>query len=212
MPPTKKTKLTQEEQVEEENFQKLADIQNQVAKLDEELETEIALLQSKYDALKKPFYESRKPLISGIKNFWADVISIHPLFSKMLNDTELEILKYLIDIEVENDISKDTKFFKVTFKFKDNPFFTNSELWKLIRSKPQEEAPETQQSGIKWKEGQHVSSSEGDKKRKHQQDQSLFKVFVEETEYDEDFISIIVDEIYANPLSILIGDDEEETE
>ena len=73
-PNTKKVKLSKEEENQSAAFEKIALLQEEVSKLDEELEAETAVLQAKYDKMKKPFFDQRKEHISKLTEFWANVV------------------------------------------------------------------------------------------------------------------------------------------
>lgn len=130
----------------------------------------------------------------------------------------MEVLKHVSDVEVESDATKDTKVFKVIFKVKANPFFNNTELWKKISSKKSgaDVSMDVTQSGIDWKAGKNFlakpAAEEGKKRKKSaveedlEESEGFIAIFSHETENDEDFLSIIVDEIYDNPLSVLLGE------
>ena len=75
-PPQKKVKLTPEEEKTSANFDKIVKIQDQVTQLEDELEKEIALLQDKYDKLKKPLFDARRQITATIPEFWAEAVSI----------------------------------------------------------------------------------------------------------------------------------------
>lgn len=80
-PNSKKVKLSKEEENQSAAFEKLALIQEDISKLDEELEAETAVLEAKYDKMKKPFFDQRKEHISKVPDFWANVVCIVILFA-----------------------------------------------------------------------------------------------------------------------------------
>ncbi|KAL9642608.1 hypothetical protein ABK040_009688 [Willaertia magna] len=232
---SKKVKLTEEDKVIQENLEKLASIQEEVTKLNLEEEKEIAKIQAKFDDLKKPVFAKRKEFISKIDEFWANTFANHDFLSNFISDSDIEVLKHLEDIEVESSLSDDIKKVKVIFKFKPNPFFKNTELWKYAEvnavkdkegssnkdvKEEKQVALTINQSGIDWKEGKNyitkgshsgVSGKDTNNKKKRDmeesldEDESFLRMFVEETSMDEDYLLIISDEIYENPVAFFLG-------
>ena len=139
----------------------------------------------------------------------------HPVLSGMVADKDQEVLKHLIDIDIDSQVTENTKMYKIIFKFSANEFFTNTELWKQIESKieGEEASTTTTQSGINWKAGKNFVSTTSSQTTKRKRDaveedlsesEGLIRMFAEETEHDEDVVSMVIDQIYENPLSIVL--------
>ena len=74
--------------------------------------------------------ENNSALDKGIPDFWLTALRSHPELEQMINDKDAEVLSFVTDIACEDIIDEDNEDagFRVTFHFKQNPFFKNSTL------------------------------------------------------------------------------------
>jgi len=132
-------------------YQELDQVQEQIDKLSETEDKKIMEITKEFDGLRKPFYESRKQVISKMPDFWSKAFEMHPIIGLVLTGNDKEIMNYLLDLDFEQ--SEDLKTFKLSFTFKKNPYFTNKTLWKSFNLGDDEERSMTGCT-INWKKGQ----------------------------------------------------------
>lgn len=105
-------------------------LQSQLLDFDKCCCEEQMIVQKKYDAKKKPVLENRKKIISEIPGFWGIAIRNHPV-GKGLPHVEADILKYLSDIQVEDNQDANGSY-EIIFTFLQNPYFSETCLSRSV--------------------------------------------------------------------------------
>lgn len=123
----------------------LLEIQKGHDALEAQFRREKAELEAKYDKLYAPMYKERTDIVSGSKavegaesadskgvpEFWQTVLLKCDVTCDMIKDKDVDVLKYLRDIQAENIFEDGTpRGFKLRFYFDTNPYFTNEVLEK----------------------------------------------------------------------------------
>jgi nucleosome assembly protein 1-like 1 len=175
--------------------QALRNLQDQTKEIKEAYVKECILLEQKYQALYKPLYDKRVPLISGeeapklseedesnipedapdggdakgIPGFWLQALGQHPDISDYIAEEDLPLMQQITDISVT--YSEDYSQFSVIFKFNENEFMEETELKKTYTVAPnivEENATVTDFKGteIHWKPGKNLTVTEVKKKQK----------------------------------------------
>jgi len=109
--------------------------------------------------------------VTGIPDFWLNVLKGNPSISDMINETDEPILKHLVDITTE--VSSDPQSFTLHFHFSPNEYFTNSVLTKTyqLSTEIDEEEPfayggphvvSVKGCKINWAEGKDLAQLEED--------------------------------------------------
>jgi nucleosome assembly protein 1-like 1 len=65
----------------------------------------------------------------GIPDFWLTAITNHDLLGEYVTERDAEVLSYLADVRVSSLTGEEAGSFKLSFKFRENPFFTNTVSW-----------------------------------------------------------------------------------
>jgi len=132
-PPSKKqkteTQTQNSEQTLREDYMKLESVQDQLEKLNEEAADEILKIEKRFNLQRAPFYKERNTVIQKIPGFWKKTFQNHEFLCDCLTENDLKIFEYVTEVNVDH--SDDTKGgFKISFKFKSNPFFKNDIIFK----------------------------------------------------------------------------------
>lgn len=136
----------------------LSELQEKYEELEEEYKAELRKLEEKYRNLYQPLFDQRRQVVTGevdvpeneteegkkvveefekeenadkgIPDFWLTALRSHPELEEMITDKDAEVLSFVTDIACEDIIDEDNDDagFRVTFHFKENPFFKNSAL------------------------------------------------------------------------------------
>lgn len=220
---------TDEEEGEEEELSQavvnrlvaLKQIHNDVEEVNSKYKLERAALEKKYDLLRSPILEKRKDIVSGdvevelegtdsvseaddkdkvtgIPGFWYQCIANHPAIGTLLSEDDLGALEALTNISCEyND---DYSGFKLTFTFRENEYFTNTELVKSYSVSPdllEEKAPAlTSVDGtkIEWKHKKNLCMTEVKKKQKAKSGRKAGQIrFVTKLEAKQSFFHFFSD-------------------
>lgn len=166
---------------------------NEVEEIDKQYKKERIELEQKYALLRAPIYNKRKDIISGevdveikiddkvqppaaddttkgIPRFWLGTIQNHPVVGPLVTEEDIPALEALVDIKVDHTV--DWNGFKLTFVFKENEFFTNTELVKAYEVNPDllsDKAPSLTNvisPEINWKPKKNLCFAEVTKKQK----------------------------------------------
>jgi len=98
---------------------------------------EIYELQRKLHSDTKEIFKERSGFYRNIPDFWALALSAHEDVKHAISNKDMEILRYLEDIQVEM-LAPPKKGFTLRFKFRsDNPYFKHPELSKSYEMDPQ---------------------------------------------------------------------------
>ena len=162
--------LLEEAEAESKEVSTLISLQQQHDQLSEQHYKELQDLEKKFLISCQPLYQQRCAVINGdnsqqaIPMFWAKAIQNHPLLKSLVTDLDLEALSYLKDIS--STLFEDETVgegFCLTFHFKNNPFFEESELLKkYYLGKPTKADygsdifDHAEGTVISWKEGKNL--------------------------------------------------------
>ncbi|KAH9512936.1 hypothetical protein Btru_037106 [Bulinus truncatus] len=182
--------------------------QTEIDTLNEKASEEILSVEQKYNKLRRPHYNKRNEMIQKIPNFWWTAFTNHPQISAILTNEEVDCMQSLTSVDVEEfeDIKSG---YKVTFTFRENPYFTNDKLVKEFHLASSGE-PQSKSTEINWKEGkdltkQNTSESNG-RKRKMEPILSFFTWFTNNSDPNADEIAeVIKDDMWPNPLQYYLA-------
>jgi len=166
----------------------LQGLQGEHDELEKKFRQEKAELEEKYAKLYAPLYSQRAEIVSGdkevplpegaadagsdakgIPGFWATILGRAEM---VLNEKDADALTYLADISCENvkgttkqpnaageEEEVETVGFKLTFTFRDNPYFTNTVLTKTYHMLDDTEPVLERSEGctIDWKPGKNCT-------------------------------------------------------
>eukprot|EP01054_Gregarina_sp_Poly1_P001938 Gregarina_sp_Poly_1__1937@NODE_1507_length_3975_cov_121_789150_g999_i0_p2_GENE_NODE_1507_length_3975_cov_121_789150_g999_i0NODE_1507_length_3975_cov_121_789150_g999_i0_p2_ORF_typecomplete_len244_score40_56NAP/PF00956_18/2_3e35_NODE_1507_length_3975_cov_121_789150_g999_i05431274 len=142
-------------------------------------------LKLKYYRQLGPFYSQRLQLLQedtvpakggaaplGVPDFWLNAMNHHPVVSATIGTHDEPILKFVENISYEWEDESEQLGFSITFKFAENPFFTNTELTKkfgLEQDPGTFESILTKSIGTKidWKPGKDVTVKTVTKRQKN---------------------------------------------
>ncbi|KAF7456762.1 putative nucleosome assembly protein [Cryptosporidium felis] len=192
---------------------KLMELDNQCAK-------EQMVIQRKFDEKKKPLFEERRSIIKNIPNFWADAISRHPVFLENMHPEDYDVLKYLNDIELDDNLD-DEGSYRIKFVFDESVseiMEPNVLIKHVVFNDNRESVQEV--TKINWKKDSPRSTIEKkfieDKNTESELDStivSFFDFFSEEIQDDAlDIGEIIRRDIYHAPLLYYCDDDQSQSE
>jgi len=222
--PRKLKKLEEEvdeeggEEMDENIRQALTDIddaQRELDSLNEKASKEILQVETKYNKLRKPFYDKRATIIDRIPNFWVNAVINHPQISMLIDEEEEDCLHFLNKLEVE-EFENVENGFRIKFIFDENPFFDNSELVKEFQLGPNTE-PKSTSTAIQWKESMDLSKKQKEiimQRRKRGLDvKTFFSWFSDNTDpAADDIAEVIKDDLWPNPLQYYLTPDGDENE
>jgi len=166
----------------------LKKVDDEYLRIEREYEKACAELQKKYQARQNPLLDQRAKLLTStdgveeeaaklgtpaLKGFWLQAMKHHPALEHQIEEWDEPVLEYLSDIKRAHlDADDEKKGFKLVFSFAENPYFTNSELWKEFYT--EETSPYTSEidtkeikvSEIDWSAGKNVTVETIKKKAK----------------------------------------------
>jgi nucleosome assembly protein 1-like 1 len=133
-----------------------ADDEDEKTDKKEEVKTEVKTEEKK---------EEEKDDVTGIPNFWTEVLKHHGDFAEMITKEDEKALKYLIDIRSRplNQEGYSQESFVIEFEFKpENPYFNQTVLTKSYFLTEDEQLGETEYektegTDIEWKEGKNLT-------------------------------------------------------
>eukprot|EP00891_Asterochloris_glomerata_P003385 jgi/Astpho2/3385/Aster-x0158 len=105
--------------------------QKEVEKFNQELNAEVLQLEQRYNRLKQPVYLRRNLELRKIQDFWMQVLLRHHALMDQITTSDVDILSFLEEIVVEENDDVKTGF-KITMQFRNNPYFTNTQLVKQL--------------------------------------------------------------------------------
>lgn len=175
------------EEVEDTPFIKeLKKLDDEYLSLERQYEKECNELRKAYATKQKPFLEQRRDALAksedteaaktgtpGCKGFWLEALKNHPSLADRIEEWDEPVLEYLKDITTANMDEEDpSKGFRIDFQFAENPFFTNTTLWKVYQM--EESSPYTQEyeptkieaSVIEWNTDKNITVEKVAKKVK----------------------------------------------
>ncbi|OXA59611.1 protein SET [Folsomia candida] len=225
-PSPRKMKKLEEEVGEEEGGDELDenirqaltdidDAQRELDSLNEKASKEILQVETKYNKLRKPFYDKRATIIERIPNFWVNAVINHPQISMLIDEEEEDCLHFLNKLEVE-EFENVENGFRIKFIFDENPFFENTELVKEFQLGPNTE-PKSTSTVIQWKENMDLSKKQKEiimQRRKRGLDvKTFFSWFSDNTDpAADDIAEVIKDDLWPNPLQYYLTPDGDEND
>lgn len=173
----------------------LEHLQDKRRDLETEFRKELAILEKKYEDLYSPIYDDRKKIVngerevteeeykdrepshiieeneaasvSGIPNFWLDVL-VRSQLESLVFDNDHDALKHLTNIKSERFIDAEAPKLIVSFEFASNPYFTNAVLSKsVVFNATGDSVMEVNSTPIEWKEDQNLCFSFETKTLRH---------------------------------------------
>ncbi|ODM89127.1 Protein SET [Orchesella cincta] len=189
-------------------FSDIDECQKELDELNYMASKEILQVETKYNKLRKPFYDKRAAVIEKIPNFWVNAIVNHPQISMLVDEEEEDCLNFLKKLEVQ----KFENGFRVKFIFDENPFFDNGELIKEFQLGPNTE-PKSTSTIIEWKENMDLSRKQPqiiDANRKRGLEQKTFFSWFSDNKNPaaDDIAEVIKDDLWPNPLKYFVSSDE----
>ncbi|XP_005097887.1 protein SET [Aplysia californica] len=189
--------------------------QNEIDALNEKASEEILTVEQKYNKLRRPHFINRNKIIQKIPSFWYQAFVNHPQISSILDEEEEECLQCLSNVDVE-EFADIKSGYKLTFIFKENDFFTNTELVKEFQLATTGE-PESKSTLIEWKEGKNLTNNAkqqaNGRKRPLSSPQGFFAWFLNNTDPNADEIAeVIKDDMWPNPLQYYLASDLDDLE
>ncbi|GFR42866.1 hypothetical protein Agub_g3857, partial [Astrephomene gubernaculifera] len=173
--------------------QRVEALQGLQAKHDEleaQFRKERAELEAKYEKLYAPLYVERSEIVQGTKEvpakedepagdgdenvkgipeFWLTVLLKCDVTMDMIKDKDMDVLKYLRDIQAESLVIDGVSHgFKLRFFFDANPYFTNEVLEKTYHMLADDDGVLERAEGtkIEWQQGKDVTVKIMKKKKK----------------------------------------------
>eukprot|EP00877_Chromochloris_zofingiensis_P011265 jgi/Chrzof1/6392/Cz18g08180.t1 len=156
----------------------LKELQKRHDELEEQFRRDKAELEAKYEGLYAPLYSERADIVSGgkevapsegavaaggedvkgIPDFWLTVLLRHEATRGVMNEKDPEVLRYLSDIQSETLVGEQHGF-RLSFFFKQNPFFSNQVLTKTYIMLDDDEPvlEKSEGSTIDWLPGKNVT-------------------------------------------------------
>ncbi|KAK1931508.1 NAP1-related protein 1 [Phytophthora citrophthora] len=137
-PPSPKRQRTDDNKPDEKELEKVQKVLVSVQKVEEELEKvnleqakEILVIETKYNAKKRPTYVKRNSLLAEIPHFWKQVLVNHPLIGNYITEDDEKLLDFLKTFDIT--FVGDDGSFKMEMVFKENPYFSPTTLWKQVK-------------------------------------------------------------------------------
>ncbi|QOY40163.1 Nucleosome assembly protein (NAP) [Cryptosporidium parvum] len=198
----------------QELISKLEEVDTRLMELDSECAKEQMIIQRQFDEKKKPIFDERKAIIEKIPKFWADTISRHPVFQDNMHPEDFDILEYLKDIELEDNLDNEGSYkIKLIFDEAVSEFMEPNILVKHIIFKDNQEIV-NEVTKINWKkesprsiiEKKFIDTEENEEEYKNSV-LSFFDFFSENISDDIDIGEIIRRDIYHAPLLYYREDD-----
>eukprot|EP00882_Tetradesmus_deserticola_P029945 GHRQ01033582.1.p1 GENE.GHRQ01033582.1~~GHRQ01033582.1.p1 ORF type:complete len:250 (+),score=97.39 GHRQ01033582.1:274-1023(+) len=114
-------------------YEEAQSLQQALETINDEASDRVLAVEQEFNKRRRPIYRERSYSLSRIPGFWKKVLMVHPVIRGVVTESDLDVLDYLLEVDVE-DFDDIKSGFKVKFTFADgNPFFTNRELVKELR-------------------------------------------------------------------------------
>lgn len=120
--------------------------QDEIVRFRSKCDSKIFEIEKNYSRIVKPYMERRNSLTRDVPQFWSKSLLNHPLISTIFEPGEREVLHYLSNLEIEEDLFRPDNF-KIQFFFRRNPYFENRVLTKQFNENG------SVNTDIKWKNG-----------------------------------------------------------
>merc|ERR1712179_12331 len=209
-PAAKKQKLQVYQ--DEELFETVNKVQEQLEQVNEKASEEILKVEQRYNKQRRPLFASRQAAIEKLdksakdngERFWARALANHPFLAPMMTNEELQIMKTLTKIEVEED--DDIKSgFSIRFHFAQNEHFANDVIEKKFHIDG-EGVVKNETTEIKWKKGKNITENKDV--------DAEFITWLQETSEDntDDVADLIKDDLWQNPGQYYLGIEDSDEE
>ncbi|KAL3138210.1 hypothetical protein ABBQ38_005431 [Trebouxia sp. C0009 RCD-2024] len=209
MATTKKIKLSDEAVAENDSgvFQALEQVQQKLDQITDQRSDEILAVERRYNEIRRPVYLERNKLMREVPDLWLQCMLQHQQIADLVTERDTELLSYLEEIDVE-DFPDIKSGYKITFTFKQNPFFKNQALVKELHY-ADDNALAIKGTDIEWTETglQHQEQAQEEltngRKRRAEESTSLFEWFWDSgdlPEGNEPISDLIKDELWTNPM------------
>lgn len=178
--PVEKKEEAKEAKEEEEDdplVKQLKEADDKYLEIEREYERELQALHKVYAEKQAPLLEQRRQRLAttaeesanvtgtpALKGFWLQALKNLPALDQQIESWDEPVLEYLSDIkQVDLDPDDEHKGFKLSFMFVENPYMSNTELWKEYHT--EESSPytgeidvkEIKASEIDWNPGKDVT-------------------------------------------------------
>ncbi|KAI3425788.1 hypothetical protein D9Q98_007763 [Chlorella vulgaris] len=168
-------------------IQYLSELDGERAELHERFREEKRALEDKYDKLYTPLYDKRAQIVNGlaeapeneteegkaaaaaeaeavpagVPDFWMTALR-NAMEEETITDKDAEVLSYCTDVRCERFHEEsgedEEEGFRLVFTFRENPFFTNSQLVKTYHMDEEDDMlRKIETSNVSWKAGKDVT-------------------------------------------------------
>ncbi|ETK96625.1 hypothetical protein F441_00765 [Phytophthora nicotianae CJ01A1] len=204
-PPSPKRQRTDDNKPDEKVqkvLESVKQVEEELEKVNVEQAKEILVIETKYNAKKRPTYVKRNKLLAEIPHFWKQVFVNHPLVGNYLTEEDEMLMDFLQTFDIT--FVGDDGSFKMELTFQENDYFSPTTVWKQVKFSEDGEEVEVTASELTWKDKAEMTE-ESEKF-------PFFQWFVS-TDGDQDVAEIIKEEIWKNPVPFyMMDEDEEESE
>jgi len=125
----------------------------------------------------------------------------HPDLAELLSEEDEQLLEYLDEMEVE-DFERGG--FKISFKFRSNPWFKNPILFKEYKFPEGIEEPVATQTNVEWHAGKDLTRIDVE------EGASFFGAWFSVDNSDTEVVEFLKEDIWANPSRFYHGNLEAE--
>jgi len=136
--------------------------------LEDRYDEERRALEEKYEGLYRPLYAQRREALAGeaLPGFWLKVMMEDEMLGSVITSKDQECLRFLSDVRYE--CMEDMMSFRLHFAFRENPYFSNSELTKEYKLEEDDEPilEHTVGCDIAWKPSRNLTVKVMKKKSK----------------------------------------------
>ncbi|OLY82538.1 putative nucleosome assembly protein [Smittium mucronatum] len=134
-----------------------------------EMDPDAQVAITELDSNDQPIEENQAE-VKGIDSFWLTALQNHPQTQEMITENDSKALEFLEDLQIS--YLEPGPGFQVIFKFRENPYFTNSELVKSYHYTQSKISGElvfasSESSKIQWKPEMDLTTTVETKKQRH---------------------------------------------
>ena len=200
----------------EKDFSDLQEVQSKIEEMNSELEVKMIELDKQYTKKKRPLYEKRASVCSRIPNFWMNCLVNHPGLGSCISLKDLDCLRNLSSVDVEEIDEDGFSGTKYTFSFTKNDFFDNSEIVKEFKYDTKSGEAQVHSTTIDWKPGMNPTIFEeaeangtGKRDEPEGSGHSFFSWFDADEESEKPYGDWLTEDIFKDPFKYFCGDVEE---
>eukprot|EP01133_Synstelium_polycarpum_P008022 gene8022-9425_t len=206
----------------EEAVASIEKIQDRIQEVSEETRKKSSLVEKKYNEQLKEQFKKRDILIgkTNVPNFWSNVITMALI--DVFDSMDQTIVDLITDFKADIDFTEDTISKKITFTFKENPYFENKTLSRQMTMELAGSADKSKATVVpavikmKAKVADKSNKSKGKRKESEISQESFILKWLsssgdEEEGQDAETLEDLV-KIYQDPFSILAPPEEEDSE